>query len=176
MKNMAMLPTFLVVLALTLLQYASAQWEPTNGPLSHSPIISSFVTLGSDYLVHAGAQDGSLSGLFRSTDKGLTWNYFPSPHGQGLLFVNGYTLLSFEETRYPSGYTSGLFRSTDKGMTWESASIDLGTAYISCFCALGGISLRWNVLNSGVFRCPATMGRVWKGDGNGELSLWPARS
>jgi photosystem II stability/assembly factor-like uncharacterized protein len=102
----------------------------TNGPVS-TRIDALMTAASSPTTLYAGAGDGSSdsgggdSGIFKSTDGGVTWRSSPSPL---LDYVRVYSLIidPLTPTTLYAGtfswdFESGVFKSTDAGVTWTGS-------------------------------------------------------
>lgn len=112
---------------------AGATWSPRNGagatalPLS---IVNAVAVQPTDSNVILAGGAGSCNaaggltgpGVFRSTDRGLSWNRVLSINVEDILFVPG------TNTVYAGLIGSGVWRSGDGGATWTSVSTGLNAA------------------------------------------------
>jgi hypothetical protein len=97
-------------------------WALCNYESAYNPVV--FLNLGNKLLA------GGYSGLYVSTDNGLSWSpqndnfegiSLPSTPDIRSLIINGTTL-------YAGTYKKGIFSSTDNGETWRAVNDGLGTA------------------------------------------------
>src|SRR5262245_3301331 len=95
-----------VVLLLTLAASAHSQWLQTNGPFGGT--VHDLASTGEDLYALV-----SSAGIFRSTDKGLSWTQGSNDLSK-LFFLN---LTSSGTTLYAATYNQ-IFRSTDNASTW----------------------------------------------------------
>lgn len=93
-----------------------AQWQGVSLPGASHSFATECFGFGDSAEVYAGTIDG----LYRSTDHGLTW----TEHSTGLLGQHVRTLAVapdqdvYVQTLYPALF-DGLYRSTDRGRTWQ---------------------------------------------------------
>lgn len=91
-----------------------AQWEQTNGP--YGGVINSVACAGN--VMFAGTN----SGLFRSTDKGVSWTHVAIVPGDEP--QNVYALRTEGGVIF-AGTNSGMFVSSDSGHTWKQFNVYL---------------------------------------------------
>jgi hypothetical protein len=143
----------------------NAQWVQTSGPTGGS--IGNVTATIDDFFAC------TIRGVFRSTDRGLTWKsanagLAGSPLAHGIVaFPNA---AGGTDAFLATGY--GVFRSTDRGSSWHSVStgltdrnvallavdtISAGSGYPTLYCATGSGVFRstnggssWVVANSGM--------------------------
>lgn len=96
-------------------------WSPLRGPYSGSIQLLTVNQAGDVY----GA---TLTGIYRSTDKGGSWQEVYSPPGFG---YEPALAVDSSNNVYYGDYTSGLFESTDRGTSWFKASLARSATAIS---------------------------------------------
>lgn len=112
---------------------AGATWSARNGsgatamPLSIVNAVAVQPTDGNVVLAGGAGTcgtDGVLSGagVFRSTDRGLTWARVLSTNAEDIVFAPG------TSTVYASLINSGVFKSTDGGATWTNITGSMNAA------------------------------------------------
>src|SRR5262249_31057165 len=104
-----------------------ASWFPVNDFLANLAVSTMVINPTNANIMYAGTGeaftnsvtgDGFLgAGVFKSTDRGVTWTQLAETTSTGWLYVsrlaispNGNTILAAND--------SGIFRSTDAGVTW----------------------------------------------------------
>lgn len=80
-------------------------------------IRASSIVFKDDCALYSCTRTSATSGLYRSSDAGLTWTYLGNDHSIKYLSVIGNFV-------YGTG-SHGTFRSNDKGLTWDSLSGDV---------------------------------------------------
>src|SRR5262245_2860893 len=103
-----------------------AQWTPTSGPLG-ADVRSTLTTPGRIFA-------GTSSGVFASTDNGVTWN----PVNSGLPDTATVNALTASGGRILAGTTLGMYATTDNGATWTAVTSGLPAGNISCFSRVAG--------------------------------------
>lgn len=108
----------------------NATWNFPQDPTTvgfTEPTVESLVTNGS--AVYAG----TLGGVFRSTNQGVTWQ----PVNTGLTATRVFTMTNARGAIFAGTEGSGLFRSTDNGASWQTSNNGLRGVYIGDFAELG---------------------------------------
>lgn len=91
------------------------------------PTVQALVTNGST--IYAG----TLGGVFRSSNQGLTWQ----PVNTGLTATRVNSLTTARGVVFAATDGSGVFRSADNGASWQSANNGLRGVYVNDFAELG---------------------------------------
>ncbi len=134
-----------LMLALSALQDARAQWVQTNGPYVQS--VHCFAVSGS--AVYAGAANG----VFFSTDIGASWTSASTGLADSdvhALAIHGTTILA--------GTPKGIFRSTNNGSSWTVENTGLTRPQIEALTSGGS---NFFVANSDSVFCSTDDGLTW---------------
>jgi photosystem II stability/assembly factor-like uncharacterized protein len=118
-------------------QHTNAQWVTANTGLTVQDA-NSFAKIGTDLFVGTGNISGNGTGVFKSTDNGVTWtavnNGLTNLNVQQLI-VSGSTLFAaIGSTGPPDG---GVYRSTDNGANWTACNNGLTYAHAYNIAVLG---------------------------------------
>ncbi len=118
-KHFHLVFAVLIALAFAPAQNARAQWVQSNGPYGRSA--QSVAAIGAS--LFAGTMEGGeTSGLFRSTDNGVTWALVDGFGGNSVR-----SLLADGSCLYAGTFGCGVLRSTDSGISWSRMNSGLTT-------------------------------------------------
>jgi photosystem II stability/assembly factor-like uncharacterized protein len=109
MKHFTLKATFIMVVHIFFVEYASAQWIQTNGPWGAE--IRSLLVYGDK--LFAGVHNG---GIYLSSDNGTTWTAV----NNGFWFKSARTLARCGNTILAGTIGGGIFTSVDSGSNWVS--------------------------------------------------------
>ena len=138
---------------------------------SASPASGSAAATGPAVSLAVSTVDGSLlkagSGLFRSTDRGKSWQPLPLPadlHPEAIRQVA--TSAAAPTSLYAAGPGAGVVRSDDNGQTWRSVGAGLPSQEVAAFAvhSFRPDTLYAWIKGQGVFRTEDSGGRWQKMD------------
>lgn len=138
------------------------------------------LTFGPDSTVHSLAVDptatsvlyaGTASGIFKTTDGGVTWRQANTGLGNHFIFSLAIDPVS-PSTVYASTNDAGIFKTMDGGDTWAAINTGLGsTTYVPAVAVVpGATSTVLAATNAGVFKS-TNAGTTWNAINHGLTDL-----
>ncbi|GAB1429956.1 hypothetical protein MASR2M18_07890 [Ignavibacteria bacterium] len=135
-----------------------AQWEQIKGPDGEYYILS--IVSQNNYLYA-----GTGSGVFRSTDNGVTWQKKSS----GLNALSVTCLLQLGNYQYAGTYGGGVYRSSDNGDSWQQNISGLNSLYVYCLIKFG--DYLYVGMDNGVYSS-SDNGDNWRSSGLSTLTIY----
>ena len=118
---------------------STARWTRTSAGLPGAGTGSALTTSGTVHVL------GTMEGVFRSTDDGISWSAPSSPPANSSIL----SLVS-RGALVVAGTGDGVFRSTDRGVTWSPATVQPTQTWIMSLTSSGMSMLAGT--GNGVFR------------------------